>query len=106
VEKPADSSQLPLAFSVVKIDSISHRSLCFAFARSLRLLLAATNLSVSVPNIIKFTIKLNACINFGEVGHIFSECTKPWLLESAVDFVVTMPRSHIAGMPFAIVESW
>ena len=52
--------------------------------------------------------RTSACINFGEVGHKFSDCSKPkpWLLESVIGSTRSITRAPISELPFAIDESY
>ena len=49
----------------------------------------------------------SACMNCGEVGHVFNECPKPnpWLLETVVDIAVSTPQTPISELPSVIDES-
>jgi len=51
--------------------------------------------------------RLNACINCGEVGHIFFECPKPKprLFESVINSAIHITRTPISELPIAINES-
>ena len=51
--------------------------------------------------------RTNACINFGEVGHKFSNCLKPKLriLESVIDSTIPITRTFIPDLSSVINES-